>query len=182
MDENEPSRKQPIKNRFECSGKKEMSHCPVYQTTNQTTGEKLCVYRSVANNDWIKHIAGLENITLLDMLNKFIAKKRLETISVMTVGKRVDLSDKITQIVFPSLSSASQSDLQKSNLILLTYGDFKSEIEFARKMNYCGPVAIYSDDSLVKKYAHLFGASDVCYSKEDVFKAILNSFISQDLQ
>ena len=63
----------PLKNYncFECDGFN--NKCPTYKTH---IGD-LCLYRDIANNDLIKLKLGkLEEVTLYDMLNKFLRKEK----------------------------------------------------------------------------------------------------------
>jgi hypothetical protein len=160
------NQKQPIKNCFECSGEKEMARCPVYTLVKKN----VCTYRMVAENDWVKHLNEIENITLSNHLNEFIKKHKLETIPITTVGKRIDLSEKIEQHVVETVEKSKGDNLYDSLLVLLTYGDFKGEIEKTREFGYRGPIAIFSDDEQAKKYGKRLGADEICSTKEEVYK------------
>lgn len=166
----ETSSGKPVKNCFECSGV-EMSSCPLFYVTKN---KSMCSNRIVCDNDWIKYLNGDKKFTTYTkMLDELIKKHDLEEIPIVNVGKSVDLSEMILQNVVQTVSDVSGDDLHNSRLILLTYGDFKHEIDLARNLGYRGPIAIFSDDSLAKKYGKRLGADEICQTKEDIYKVIL---------
>lgn len=162
----------PIKNCFECEGNVEMEGvCPLYY---KAAAHKLCGNRHVCDNDWIKYLNGNKKFTTYTkMLDELIKKHDLEDISIINIGKIIDLSDKISQIVVETVDDLAGDDLNKSRLVLLTHGDFKSEIQKTRDLGYRGPISIFSDDTLAKKYGTRMGADEICQTKEDIYKIIL---------
>ncbi len=162
----------PVKNCFECTGADEMKGiCHLY---DKTSSQKLCGNRLVCDNDWIKYLNGNKKFTTYTkMLDELIKKHSLDDIQVINIGKAVELSDKISQMVVQTISDVTGDDLNKSRLVLLTYGDFKSEIQKTRDLGYRGPISIFSGDVLAKKYGKRMGADEICQTKEEVYKVIL---------
>jgi len=162
----------PIKNCFECTGEDEMNGvCPLFY---KASSQKICGNRLVCENDWVKYLNGNEKFTTYKkMLDEFIKKYELDEIPIINIGKSVELSDKISQIVVQTISDVTGDDLHKSRLVLLTHGDFKGEINQTRELGYRGPVAIFSDDLLAKKYGKRMGADEICATKDEIYKAIL---------
>lgn len=161
----------PIKNCFECTGGKEMKElCHLYE---KASSQRLCGNRHVCDNDWIKYLNNNSITTFSGMLDEFIKKNKLEQIPIINVGKNLDLSSKIVQNVTKTISNVDSEILDKSRLVLLTFGDFKSEIQKTRDIGYRGPISIFSDDAHVKKYGTRMGADEICQTKEDIYKVIL---------
>jgi hypothetical protein len=162
----------PIKNCFECIGGDEMKEtCPLFY---KVSSQKICGNRLICDNDWVKYLNGNKKFTTYTkMLDEVIKKYELDEIPIINIGKAVELSDKISQIVVQTISDMTGDDLHKSRLVLLTHGDFKGEINQIRELGYRGPVAIFSDDPLAKKYGKRMGADEICATKDDIYKVIL---------
>lgn len=162
----------PVKNCFECEGDAGMEGvCPLYY---KASVHKICSNRHVCDNDWVKYLNGNKKFTTYTkMLDELIKNHDLNDIPIINVGKIIELSDKISQIVVGTINDVAGDDLNKSRLVLLTHGDFKSEIQKTRDLGYRGPISIFSDDALAKKYGKRMGADEICQTKEEVYKVIL---------
>jgi|GEM_PF-5353024 len=162
----------PVKNCFECTGEDEMKEiCPLY---GKSSTQRICGNRLVCDNDWIKYLNENKKFTTYTkMLDEIIKKYDLNEIPIINIGKTIELSDKISQIVVKTVSDVTGDDLNKSRLVLLTYGDFKGEIEKTRELGYRGPISVFSEDALAKKYGKRIGADEICSSKDEIYKTIL---------